>query len=272
MSEQSKEQPVISGKEITTTVVAVGAAAGQALVVSPAAAPTALAMAAVLVALFPPLVAAISEAGIRRMRSRADRFFQTVVDTWAKDADMTATEVTGLLEAHKEDPHVAEAIWRAVRSLMDAPSDHAAIPLGVLAADYTREKRQADAFFRGTVRLLADLSAEEISEFFQIIGWTLSHTKGTRVDFIARDVEINSSDRATWKIVPWTLALRDSGAGSESEILYPGTATDAGRLLYLLKTTGLARESSVRFFDYNPPTAELERHILERLLRVLGGK
>lgn len=272
MTEQSKDEPIISGKEIAATVAAGGAAAGSALALSPTAAPTTLAMAAVLVALFPPIVAAISEAGIRRMRSRADRFFQSVIDTWAHDADITSAEVAGVLEAHKDEPHVAEAIWRAVRSLMEAPSDHAAIPLGVLAADYAREKRAADAFFRGSVRLLAELSAEEVAELHDLTRWTLAQSRGNRVDFIARDLELTSPDRSTWKITPWTLDLRDRSAGSEAEMRFSGSLSDAGRLLYLLKLNGLARESSVSFHDYNPPSAEVERTTLERILRVLGGK
>lgn len=168
-----KKQPILSGKEIATTAAATGAAVGQALAISPSAATTTLAIAAGLVAIFPPVVAALSEVGIRRMRARADRFYASIVENWATDNEMTAEEVAGKLEAHKEDPNVADAIWRAVRRLMDAPNDDAAVPLGVLAAEYARDKRPANAFFRGTTRLLTELSPAESRDLQRLVYWTL---------------------------------------------------------------------------------------------------
>ncbi|MFS8071295.1 MAG: hypothetical protein ACMG6S_33415, partial [Byssovorax sp.] len=85
--------------------------------------------------------------------------------------------------------------------------DDAAAPLGVLAAEYARDKRAADPFFRGTARLLAELSGSELEELYAAFVWIIKESHGDRVDIIARDMEITSSDRATWKTVPWKLSL-----------------------------------------------------------------
>lgn len=272
MAKQQREAPIVSGKDAITTAATAGAAITQVVTVSPDASQPVVVAAALLVALFPQVIAAFSEVAMRRMRKRADLFYRSIVDRWARDANITEAEVAGLLEAHKEDPNIADAVWRAVRELMEAPSDDAAIPLGVIAADYARSGRAADSFFRGVVRLLSELSSLEMSELRELLNWLHNKTASERFDVVARNLEIASSDRESWKEVPWSVSLHNRASGSEKEVRFPGKLSDAGRLIVLLKANGLATESGMSFWDYNPPSAELQRGIVERLIGLLGAK
>ncbi|MDC3957640.1 hypothetical protein KEG38_27525 [Polyangium jinanense] len=272
MTEDKKNQPIVSGKEITATVVAAGAAAGQALTISPAADPTALAAAAVLVALFPPVIAAISEVAIRRMRARADRFYASVVASWARDSEVTAAEIAGILEARKEDPNVADAIWRAVRALMDAPNDDAAVPLGVLAAEYARDKRAADSFFRGTVRLLAELSAQELRDLRRVVRWIIGTSdSANEVTLVAFDRDASAGPNAPdWPSVPWRVLLFDKKTSLRDPDAILEGLQDPARILSLLKNEYLAFPGTRSWYGASPMQVGIRTDIVRRLANILG--
>jgi hypothetical protein len=51
---------------------------------------------------------------------------------------------------------VRETILRSVRALQETIDDAATVPLAILAREYLRKKKNPDAFFRGTIRLLTE--------------------------------------------------------------------------------------------------------------------
>ncbi len=267
---EEKKQPLLSGKEIATTAAATGAAVGQALTIGPAAATTTLAMAAAFVALFPPIIATLSEAGIRRMRARADRFYASIVENWATDDEMTAEEVAGILEAHKEDPNVADAIWRAVRALMDAPNDDAAVPLGVLAAEYARDKRPADAFFRGTTRLLTELSTAESRDLQRLVFWTLETAPDAQeVTLVAFDRDATAGpDANAWPVVPWRVLMFHSNTSLSAPDGILEELQEPVRLLSLLENTFLAFAGSLGWMGASPRQVSIRLEVVRRLAGV----
>ena len=80
-----KRGGTVTAKDIVTTTASAGAGVTSALMVNPSASPGVLAFAAVLAAIFPPILATMTEAGVRRMKTRADRFLTTIIDEWARD-------------------------------------------------------------------------------------------------------------------------------------------------------------------------------------------
>ncbi|WP_437631714.1 hypothetical protein [Sorangium sp. So ce854] len=262
MTKGTQEQTsIVPAKDAVSALASAGAAATSAMVVSPAAATSALAFAALLVAIFPPVLAAMTEAGVRRMKMRGDRFFNKIVDEWARDEEKTHEEIAGQLEAAKDDPNVADAIWRAVRGLMEAPNDAAAIPLGVLVAEYTREKRAADAFFRGVVRLLQELEASEFDELRKLLDWVTSTTKRAEVDLVARNGAVDA-------------ALDDfvhdvNVDGEPDKRTMTDAVSDPGRMFGLLTANGLAVSLPGMRFDVSLPEITLRRVTAQRLLRLL---
>lgn len=268
MTEREKKNDALisKAKDSVGAVAAAGAAIAQVVVVEPNWSKPELAAAMVLAALFPPVLAALTEASARRLKARADNFFQSVVDSWANDEDITTEEVAARLDARRDDPNVNDAIWRAVRGLMDAPNEAAAIPLGVLAAEYAREKQKADVFFRGAVRLLSDLSAEETAELEALLSWVLKSTQRPKVLVLARNKTMNSGkiEETPWRI---TTAL---DVPTQGEIVFEKQVEDAGRLLTLLTTNGLARDPRGSYYDSSPVEAEFERQTAARLARILA--
>jgi hypothetical protein len=267
MSDDKTEGMVSKFKDAAGAAASASAAAAQALVVDPGWSKPELVAAMVLAAFFPPIIAAMTEAGVRRMKTRADHFYRSMIESWASDENVTPEEIAGRLEANREDPDVADAIWRAVRGLMEAPNDAAAVTLGVLTAEYMREKRKADVFFRGTVRLLSELSESEIAEAREILSWVLDSTRRDRVLIKAYNKMMGNG-----KVVPcpWRLIIDPDEPGT-SDVAYSQHPSDGDRLLTLLTANGLARDPRGSYFDYSPVEAEVERSVVERLVRILRG-
>lgn len=275
MSTTKKPHALVTTKDAVTAAATAGAGAVSGLAVGAGATATAIVLAALLVAFFPPALAAVTEVGVRRMKARGDRLFETIVDAWARDEEKTPEEVAGLLEAAKDDPNVADAIWRVVRGLMEAPTDVAAVPLGLLAAEYARDKRAADAFFRGTVRLLSDASEREIDELARILSWVAASTRRREVVLTATDME--ERDR-TWHSIPWRLYVRPDDPDQPelphqgrdgADINYDPSPEDGERLLFLLKSAGLAYEQTSGGLGGGVPQAVLRRAVVERLAALL---
>lgn len=268
MSENDKrnESLISKAKDTAGALGAAGAAIAQAVVVQPNWSKSELIAAMVLAALFPPVLAALTEASARRLKARADNFVHSIVNSWSNDANITAEEVAAQLEARREEPSVNDAIWRAVRGLMDAPNESAAIPLGVLAAEYARKGRKADIFFRGTVRLLSELSEDEFAELRALLSWLLESTQSTKILVLAYN-----KDMIDGKVqeIPWKVLVRRKESKPE-ELIHRAHIEDAGRLLILLTANGLAADPRGSYFDFSPIEAELERQTVARLAHLLS--
>lgn len=262
MADKKEQGGLVTTKDVATTVASAGAAVTSALVVSPTAAPGVLMIAAALVAIFPPILGVMTEAGVRRMKARADRFFEKVIGEWARDSEKTPEEVAGLLEQAKDDPNVADAIWRAVRGLMETPNDAAAVPLGVLAAEYTRDKRAPDAFFRGVVRLLQELEATELEELRGLLEWLTSTTERSEAELVARHGAVDTA---------LDQFADDVGVdGQPEKRSSTSIVLDPDRLFALLTVNGLATSNPGMRFDGGLPEITMRRSTAVRLLRLLG--
>lgn len=94
-----------------------------------------------------------------RGASRAQRFEDELLRSIEADPDTTARKL--------EDPNYQEVLFQCFRRAMDA-IDPAVVPtLARLTAMY--RDRHTDAFFRGTGRLLQDLSGDELVALRQIL-------------------------------------------------------------------------------------------------------
>lgn len=261
-NKKGQTSAIVTAKDVVQTVAAAGGAAAAAVTVPATAQPSVLALAAVLVALFPSALAAVTEAGARRLKARAERFYESIVDAWAADGSTTREEIAGKLEAAKDDPDIADAIWRAIRGLMDAPNDAAAVPLGVLAAEYAKEGRPADAFFRGCVRLLQELSEAEHAELRALLKWVTTATARESVDLVARRGAIDAA---------LDQHVQEPGVDGRPEMRTDTTAvSDPARLFDLLTANGLAVQLRHARFDVSLPEIMVRRSIATRLLTILG--
>lgn len=249
-------------KERVQTVTSAAAAGTSSLIAGSGADPVVAVAAATALAVLPQILGAVAERWKRRMQVRAERFLQTIIDTWARDEDKTPDEVAGLLEARTADPDVADAIWRAVRGLMEAPNDAAAVPLGILVAGYTREKRPADAFFRGVVRLLQDLEGSEIQELRQLLYWVASTTGRAEVELVARRGAVDTARDEFVDLV--------GVDGMTEKRVHTTVVSDPERLFALLAGNGLAISRPHARFDVALPEIALRRSVVERLLHILG--
>jgi hypothetical protein len=84
-------------------------------------------------------------------------------------AGKTPQEIEGILEANKDKPWARETVLESVRRLLESVCDEAAPALGALTAEYLREAREPDAFFRGAARALADFDKNELLDLRELL-------------------------------------------------------------------------------------------------------
>jgi hypothetical protein len=151
-------------------------------------------------ALFPAAVGLAIWTGFEWRRWRAETWWENV---WRSHWE-TPEEVQGLLEAHRNDAWVRETVLESVRRLLEAVADDVAPALGSLAAEYLRSRKEPDSFFRGTSRLLADLSSSE----YQDLGILLEATRAFAAERLVLERKANEQSPI--------LELRASGAGDRA--------------------------------------------------------
>lgn len=210
-----------------------------------------------------------------RCARRVEKLVETLKREWAADAGMTPEEVAARLEVEaKNNSDFAETISRSVRALIDAPSERAAVALGVLVADYGRLKRRPDVFLRGVVRLVCDLEDVEIDELAAVLDWVLATVK--REAIILRALDSKQKPDKTWERIPWTMDIHlddpdqpDLSHRRGDRAVCPIHPTDGERLLHVLKWSGLGFEQVTGGLGGVPPMADLRRTTVERLVRIL---
>lgn len=206
-----------------------------------------------------------------RKERAAKRCMDTFVSEYARNEDMTAEEAAGKLlsklqEDNRRNDALHEAIWRAVRGLMEAVDDAVAVPLGMLVAEYERAEQRPDAFFRGTVRLLQELTRREINELCDMLRWTLDNTK--RQIIVIKAFGVDRKDLRLLKDVA-------DGANAEEQQYRPGNffherlVEDPERIFTLLKQNDLARPTGAVMVGGTTPDIVLNRANTERLYRIL---
>jgi hypothetical protein len=188
--------------------------------------------------------------------------------------DATPEEIAGIIDEHGEKPFVRETILRGVRAIGDAVDPAVVTPLATLARDYVRTERDPDGFFRGTARLLADLSAQELADLRELLAWISAGSARDEVTVTASDTEQIGKNQ--WRDIPWRIRfLRDEFVGVKTDnpdpyVTMVGIA-DPVRLFHLLRLNGLGMEGHGMSYDAGPGKIVLVRSVIDRLRTVLGN-
>lgn len=178
------------------------------------------------------------DAAVAARADAARRFLDEVTRRY-RQAGVTESEVKGLLEAHAERPATREAIFEAARRLMDAAAPEVAVPMGTLFAEYTADERPPDAFYRGVMRCLADLSSEEYATFREvIIAWA-----GVATETTLPQIVWNPGFEETDGPIEVKAGVIQNGQWKEIEL---GHWLQADRVITLLELHGLAQRTGQR--------------------------
>lgn len=126
---------------------------------------------AALVVLFGVLGTALavgSTLALEALKPVAAAFAARMVSRFASngDAGEAARKITKRVTASRG---AQRAVLEGMRRLLDSISDAAAEPLADLTSEYLEQGKAPDGFFRGTARLLSDLTTEEIGALREIL-------------------------------------------------------------------------------------------------------
>ncbi|WP_437546098.1 hypothetical protein WME97_41350 [Sorangium sp. So ce367] len=189
-----------------------------------------------------------------------------------EDDQVTPEEVAGLIDAHQEEPFVRETVLRSVRALGEAVDPAVVTPLAVLAREYVSEQKTPDAFFRGTARVLADLSGGELADLRRVVSWGLSTCSEDRCMLVAFDQDvISGKNKDEWPKIPWRVLMFAGKFKSldKADGVLDGVS-NPNRLLRLLEMNDLATRPSSSAWGVDPLRIMVETETLSRLARVLG--
>lgn len=93
---------------------------------------------------------------------RSKRWAKWIAAYVAADENIDAEEVEAHLHANASDPFVQATILEGARAVDEALADEVVPVLARLTRTYVSSGSKADAFFRGTRRMLSDLSDDEV--------------------------------------------------------------------------------------------------------------
>jgi hypothetical protein len=98
---------------------------------------------------------------------RLARWWQRVVadPSWENPQAVQAN----LKDRLKTDPKAKDVIWQSAKYLAEAVSLDSCEPIGSITAEYLQENVEVDVFFRGAIRLLADLSTQELGNLRDLV-------------------------------------------------------------------------------------------------------
>ena len=139
-------------------------------------------------------------------------------------------------------------------------------------AQYQNSAVKPDAFFRGTARLLSDLSEQELEELGRLVTWASGCCVDGIVTVAAVDRDPSAGGSADkWPVVPWrVLAFTVSTSLREPDGELSGLS-DPERLLLMLQSNGLARPSAdIGWFGLDPLKVTLTNTVLSRLAAILN--
>lgn len=241
--------------------IAVAAAAGKTAVTLTTAANPYLAALSAVFTVFPPLLSASLPLLFERKKRAAEDWWRAVVED-------TSTEIAVaiLIDTKKDDPDCQEVLFTAFREALNAVSDGAIRPLGLLTREYVQAGRSADAFFRGLGRLLADASSAEIAALKRMLSMAASgndHASLVRLELVGRPYGQHAALRIQ-ATVPGLSDLQVKGREVDSD-------DNTARLFYLLKTHGLGHDTPGGAWGVTtgPSVLVLEHSVLCRVLRYL---
>ena len=184
-------------------------------------------------------------------REHATTWWETVLHDDTRTPDGVADEV----RARLEDPKVADAVLRSLRSALDARDGAAVVPLARLAKEYVGGSRPVDAFFRGTVRMFAESDAADVEGLREVV---------RAADELAVDVTLAVVDEDEDDL---RVILRDVRGGvTPPDFQRIRKPIDAFRMVHLLRAHGLAREPNLT----GAIGATIPRSTVQRLKALLG--
>jgi len=107
----------------------------------------------------------------QRRRRRLEEWLQCVLThpCWDAAPEIVQDEVRRALDEDKDEVR-RELIWATAKELVDCVSDAALPVIASLTAETLHGRRRMDTFYRGAVRLLADLSSEEVADLSMLLG------------------------------------------------------------------------------------------------------
>jgi hypothetical protein len=161
-----------------------------------------------------------------------------------------------------QDPRKKSAILESLRALSQALDDAVIPALAALTAEYLREGKSPDAFFRGTARLLTDISAEELNSLRSFVRALIeAEYKGPSFEVHYLPTGYDGKD-----IVRLKLPNPDEKGQPMYEVL-KATMPYGLRLFSLLKTQHLGRDNLSGFYDVasGPQVLWIERDVVYRL-------
>lgn len=120
--------------------------------------PASVAAATALVSLFPIAVMLATNRYFTDQKRRVDRWWKAVCERLGEDPEAVRNEA----EARADDPETAKVIAQSARELLNALDDAVVPALAALTAEYIKERKPADSFFRGFSRVLSEISANQL--------------------------------------------------------------------------------------------------------------
>jgi hypothetical protein len=161
-----------------------------------------------------------------------------------------------------EDPVAGKVIAASVRTLLEGMDDALVPALAALAAEYLREGKPADDFFRAVARTAADLDRVGLVDLTTVLAQCVGFTEpGVELETVFREKD-------QWVLVQARQEHEDRAPDARRS---PAFALDGGpRLIALLKRHGLGWEAPRRMDQVNPFRCFLDLTEMDRLRRVVG--
>ncbi len=245
---------IAKGSEAGTAVVAaLATASGTALAVAGAAAAA------------PYVVGKAIVWVIERNNVRMTKWFEAISNKFGNEPDRVRERIESKF-LHEGD-RTSATVLESADVLLRAVDDALVPAIGALTAEYLQGGCAPDAFFRGALRVLGELTASEAGEFSGFLD-ACAYAHEEQLEVIIepgeKDVSHAISDGRDFKLT--VQAFRgDRSADPPATISIASAA--AMRFFYLLKTHGLARDNPGGFFDTisGPQVLRIQRSTAQRL-------
>lgn len=147
------------------------------------------------------------------------------------------------LHAHSEKPVVQELIAESVRVIGEALADSVVPVMARLGRQYATEDRKADAFFRGTRRLLTDLAEEEFAALRVILTRAASADLPSGYEIVQLDYLPSALPDGSELLYTKATTSEQFERGLRRERASLGNVDYALRVFHLLKVNDLGVES-----------------------------
>jgi hypothetical protein len=161
-----------------------------------------------------------------------------------------------------QEPVAGKVIAASVRTLLEGLDDALVPALAALAAEYLRERKPADDFFRAVARTLADLDKVGLTDLRSVA----EHCVG----FTSPGVELESvlREKDQWVLVQ--AREEDEHRAPNARRSPPFVLNGGVKLITLMKRHGMGWEAPSRMDQVNPFRCFLDLADMERVRRIAG--